>query len=111
MTLQKGLSLSDGQRIRILCVLLEETRPPRRFGPIDYYGIMYQASRIPESRLRPIFSDREWDAFRREIDEARRREGELRESGYLPEEDDQPDRETARQIRTDLIRGPQTTHP
>ena len=111
MTLQKGLSLSDGQRIRVLCILLEETLPPRRFGPIDYYGIMYQAARIPESRLRPIFSDREWEAFRREIDEARRREGELRESGYLPEEVDQPDRETARQLRTDLIRGPQTTHP
>lgn len=111
LTLQKGLSLSDGQRIRLLCILLEETRPPRRFGPIDYYGIMVQASRIPEGRLKPIFSVREWDGFQKEIDEARRREGELRESGYLPEEDDQPDRETARQIRTGLIRGLRTTHP
>ena len=62
LTLQKNLSLSDGQRVRLLSVLLEETRPPQRFGPSDYYGIMYQASRIPETRLRPIFAEAEWRA-------------------------------------------------
>jgi hypothetical protein len=89
-TLQKDLSLSDGQRVRFLCVLLEETRPPRRFGPSDYYGIMYQASRLPEARLSPIFVEAEWRAIRREFEDARRQERALKESGYVPDGDDRP---------------------
>jgi hypothetical protein len=87
LTLQKNLVLSDGERLRFLVVLLEETRPPRGFGPSDYHGIMYQASQIPESKLRPVF-DREssWRSLRAEFDDALRREPMLRESGYLPED-------------------------
>jgi hypothetical protein len=95
-TLQKDLSLSDDQRVRFLCVLLEETRPPRRFGPSDYYGIMYQASRLPEARLSPIFAEVEWRAIRREFEDARRQEGALEESGSLPDGDDRPARDAPR---------------
>ncbi|MGP0065428.1 MAG: hypothetical protein ACLQGP_17720 [Isosphaeraceae bacterium] len=87
LTLQKQLFLSDGQRVRLLGVLLEETRPPRRFGPSDYYGIMYQAAKIPETRLKPIFAESEWRLLEREFVEARSQERFLKESGYLPEED------------------------
>jgi hypothetical protein len=95
-TLQKNLSLDDGQRLGLLCVLLEETRPPRRFGPSDYYGIMYQAARIPERKLRPIFAEAEWTRLRREFDDAKRQEQVLKDFGYLPDENDRPDGNASR---------------
>jgi hypothetical protein len=94
-TLSKSLFLSEPQRLQLLVVLLEETCPPRGFGPSDYYGIIFQASRIAESKLRPIFDDAQWAGLRREFDAAKRQERTLRDSGYLP--DDRP--------RWDSVRG------
>jgi hypothetical protein len=84
LTLQKSLSLSDDQSFRLLIVLVEETPPPQHFGEYDYYVVMYQASRLPESRLRPIFDDTQWNAMRQEFDEVKLRERTLKEQGYLP---------------------------
>jgi hypothetical protein len=86
LTLQKSLFLSDQQRQRLLTLLLEETRPPQQFGPFDYFGIVFQASELPESKLRPIFDDNQWRALRREFDNAKRLENMLRDNGYLPED-------------------------
>jgi hypothetical protein len=95
LTLQKNLALGEGERVRLLAVLLEETRPPRAFGRWDHYGIMYQASYIPEDKLRPIFlRPSDWRSLRTQFDEARRQESMLRESGALPE--DRPAWETVR---------------
>jgi hypothetical protein len=91
---QRNAGLSRSQSLRLHVVLLEETRPPRASGPWDYFGIMYQAARIPEHKLRPIFQESEWRWLRKEFDEARSREAMLRGAGYLPE--DPPDWETAR---------------
>jgi hypothetical protein len=99
LTLQKNLLLTDVQRVRLVSVLFEETRPPQRFGPSDYYGIIYQASRLPEARLRPIFAEAEWRALQREFDEAKRQERVLKDFGYLPAGDDQPDRNASLGIR------------
>ncbi len=85
-TLQKNLALSEGERLRLLAVLLEETRPPRDSGPADYYGILFQASRIPENKLRSILDETEWRLLLLEFEEARRRQPMLRESGLLPED-------------------------
>jgi hypothetical protein len=91
---QSRLGLSTDQSLRLQVVLLEETRPPPNSGPWSFYGIMYQASRIPEGQLRPIFDESQWRSLQKDFDEARTREAGLRASGYLPE--DPPARETAR---------------
>jgi hypothetical protein len=90
---KRRLGLSDPQSLRLRLVLLEETRPPPNSGPWSYYGIMYQASRIPEGKLRPIVEESKWQLLQKECEEARSREASLRESGYLP--DEPPARETA----------------
>lgn len=92
--IRRKVELSTAQAHSLHVVLLEETRPPRNSGPWDYFGIMYQASRIPEEKLRPIFEPSEWHTIQREFDEARGMEAKLRASGYLP--DDPLDRETVR---------------
>jgi hypothetical protein len=93
---QSRLGLSSDKSLRLQVVLLEETRPPPNSGPWSFYGIMYQASRIPESKLRPIFDESEWRSLQKDFEEARSREAGLRASGYLPE--DPSARETARSV-------------
>ena len=42
-------------------LLLKETRPPRKFGDApDVALVLFQASRIPEAKIRPIFDDAQW---------------------------------------------------
>lgn len=60
-TLQSNLGLSDEQCSRLTQLLLSETRPPRRFGTAPEISlVLFQASRIPEDKLRPIFDDGQW---------------------------------------------------
>jgi hypothetical protein len=101
LTLQKSLSLSDDQRQRLLNLLLEETRLPRSFGPFDYFGIVFQASELPEAKLKPIFDDAQWRLLRREFDIARRLEGMLKDQGYLPEDRPAGPRSAAAEVGKD----------
>src|SRR4051812_343244 len=86
LTLQKSLFLSDPQRHQLLTLFLEETHPPRRFGPYDYHGIILQASALPEAKLKPIFDDTQWRALLREFEGAKRMKQSLQDEGYLPGE-------------------------
>ena len=69
--LARSLGLTDDQRRRLEAVLLEETRPPRSSASFDYQIVMYQASRIPEAKIRPIFDDLQWRILSREFAVAR----------------------------------------
>jgi hypothetical protein len=54
------LDLSPAQHRRFERLLLSEIRPPRRFGGSTYAYVMYQLSRLPEAKVRPIFGDSQW---------------------------------------------------
>jgi hypothetical protein len=59
--LQANLDMNDEQCKRFAELLLRETRTPRRFGTApDVALVLFQASRIPEERIRPIFDDAQW---------------------------------------------------
>jgi hypothetical protein len=60
-TLKSNLGMTDYQCDRLAELLLQEARPPKKFGAApDVALILFQASRIPEARIRPIFSDAQW---------------------------------------------------
>ena len=60
-TLQTNLAMNDEQTKQLTELLLREARPPRRFGIApDVSLVLFQASRIPEARIRPIFDDAQW---------------------------------------------------
>jgi hypothetical protein len=84
-TLDEMLGLIPRQHQQLETLLTEETRPPRRFGEEDYYGVMCQLGRVPEAKLRPIFDDGQWFKLSRQLAEAKRKEETLRLKGYLPE--------------------------
>lgn len=80
--------MNADQRRRLVDVLVDETRPPKKFGRYDYQVVMYQASRLPESKLRPIFDDDQWRKVRRQLDQVKGMEMYLKTNGFLP--DDMP---------------------
>ena len=84
--LTRSLGLVDDQRRRLEAILLEWTRPPIKFDSNDYWLVMYQASRIPEARIRPIFDNLQWRVLMEEFESARRWGPRLKRGGLLPNE-------------------------
>jgi hypothetical protein len=91
-TLEQTMKLTSDQRRRLEKLLIEETRPPEAFGSHDYYGLIFQAARIPEAKLKPIFDDDQWQALTRQFREVRGMEKTLRDGGYLPMDEAAADR-------------------
>jgi hypothetical protein len=81
------LELSSEQHEKLEGVLSARTRPPRKFGAYDYYGLMFQASRLSEKEFKAIFSESQWQKVEKHLAEARRLEKTLRVGGFLPEDD------------------------
>jgi hypothetical protein len=80
------LRLSKEQHRRLEELFVKETRPPKRFGEYDYYGVMFQVSRLPETRLRPIFDDVQWGKLSLQLAEAVRLEQTLKDEGFVPDD-------------------------
>lgn len=86
--LARSLGLVDDQRRRLESVLLERALPPNQFDAHDYFDyaiVMYQASRIAEKDLRPIFDDLQWRVLQQEFDAARQWDLYIRRGGFFEE--------------------------
>jgi len=83
-TLEQTMKLTANQRRRLEKLLIEETRAPEAFGSYDYYGLIFQAAKIPEAKLKPIFDDDQWQALTRQFQEVRGMENLLKIGGFLP---------------------------
>ena len=60
-------NLSALQTDELSNLILAETRPPRRFGQSEYAMVMLQLSRLPESKLKPIFLEAQWKLLKQHI--------------------------------------------
>ncbi|HWE40087.1 MAG TPA: hypothetical protein VG406_26280 [Isosphaeraceae bacterium] len=80
------VGMTADQRRRLVQVIVDETRSPRKFGRQDYQVVILLASKVPEARLRPIFDDAQWKKVRRQMDGVRGLETYLRTNGFLPDE-------------------------
>ena len=85
--LDKGLGFSDDQRQRFVELLFSESRPPKKFGQGDYWYLMLQTARLPESRLKPIFDVPQWRLLSRQFDQARGMEPWLKSNGVIPDDE------------------------
>jgi hypothetical protein len=83
VALDNALGLSAAQRRRLVEVLLQETQPPRKFGPYDSLYIQYQMSRLPEASLKPIFDGPQWLSLRRRLATAQGMQAVLERNGDL----------------------------
>ncbi len=82
--LEATLPLRAEQRQRLVRLLLDETEPPKKFGQYDYYVVLFQARKLGEAKLKPIFDDAQWQTFKRTLDQFQGIEEHLRLNGFLP---------------------------
>lgn len=80
-----GVPLRDEQRQKLIKILQEETRPPKRFGQVDYFVVLYQMAKLPEEKIKPIFDDAQWKALQAQFEQAKGMEQHLKQSGVLDE--------------------------
>jgi hypothetical protein len=83
--LDEALTFRASQRRQLGKVLLEETRPPVQFGVYDDYVMLWQAAKIPEEKLKPVFDDRQWRTLTRHFEKVRGLEPFLKSNGLLPD--------------------------
>ena len=87
--LNNEVGFTDEQRQKLLRLLKEETKPPRKLGENDYYVVLYQLSRIPEAKLKPVFDDVQWPSLKRQLDQGRGMGMFLKQNGFVAA--DEPD--------------------
>ena len=85
--LDNYVGMTADQRHKLTDALVAETRAPRKFGRYDYQVVVYQASKLPEAKLRPIFDDDQWRKVRRQFDQVKGMESYLKTNGFLPGDD------------------------
>jgi hypothetical protein len=85
--LNKSLGLSDDQRQRLAELLVDETRPPKKYGKGVNWFVLNQASSIPESRIKPIFNDIQWRIFSRQLVQAKRMQEWLKGNGVVVDDE------------------------
>ena len=83
-TFEIGVPLTEVQRQRFLKLLFEELEPPKKFGDQDQYVVFYQASKLDQEKLKPIFDDAQWRALDETFRRARGMEAHLRQQGFIP---------------------------
>jgi hypothetical protein len=89
-TLEQSVPLRDAQRQELIAVLVKETKPMRTTGGYyDFYVIMDQMGRIPEEKLKALFSGPQWKAVTRLSGQYRNTVQSLRQSGYIQDDDDE----------------------
>jgi hypothetical protein len=84
--LESSVPLTDEQSEKLTRLLLENSSPPQTFGQYDYYVVVHQLSKLPEDRLKPLFSDRQWELLDHQFGQYRNLVGVLIQNGALPKE-------------------------
>lgn len=82
-TLDAAIGLTAEQRTQFIKLLSDEVEPPLKFGQWDYYAVLYQASRIPEDKLRPLFDPVQWRILSAQIQQARGMGPFLQNGGFV----------------------------
>ena len=86
--LENVMPLSDDQRQKLAQLLLDQTRPPRTYGDYDPYVILWQVSRIPEEKLKPLFDEAQWRLLNQQFKNLNGVWQHLQKSGRLAAEGD-----------------------
>jgi hypothetical protein len=95
-TIEQTAPLRDAQRRALIALLERETKPARKAGTYESYVIMVQFGRLPEAKLKPLFDNSQWKAVSQVRNQYRGMEQWLKQSGQLPDDDDEAAKPPAR---------------
>lgn len=81
------IPMTRDQRERLITQVLAETTPPVSYGQQHYqiYLVLFQMSKVPEDRIRPIFNDLEWKLMSEVLRQGKQYEQMFRQQGLILE--------------------------
>jgi hypothetical protein len=82
--LDQSCPMKASQREAMVNLLLKETQPALRSSQYDWYVVMVQAARIPDSKLKPILDQAQMTYFKKITVQVRGMEAMLKQMGVLP---------------------------
>jgi hypothetical protein len=82
--LDQSCPMKASQRDAMVDLLLKETQPALRSSQYDWYVVIVQAARIPDSKLKQILDQAQMTYVKKVTVQARGMEGMLRQMGVLP---------------------------
>jgi hypothetical protein len=82
--LEQSCPLKSSQRDALVELLLKDTQPALRSSDYDWYVVIVQAAKIPDSKLKPILDQAQLAYFKKITAQVRGMEGRLRQLGVLP---------------------------
>jgi hypothetical protein len=82
--LEQSCPLKASQRDALVDLLLKETRPALRSSEQDWYVVIVQAAKLPDSKLKPILDQPQLTYVKKITAQARGMEPMLRQMGVLP---------------------------
>ena len=101
--LNNNVGFTNAQRERLVKLLLEEVRPPRRLGQNDYYAVLYLIGTLPEAKVKPIFEEAQYRALKQQLNQARGLGMWLKQNGFVPADEPAANPAVARPIRGRLM--------
>lgn len=81
--LERSTPLTKEQRDKLLELLLA-TPPPLRFGQQDHYYVLWQLSKIPEEKIKPLFDEAQWKIILLHRQQGDRMAGFLKSNKMVP---------------------------
>jgi hypothetical protein len=85
--LDQVVSFRAEQRQKLIDLIVDRKRLPRVFGQYNYYLVLYQASQLPEVKLKEFLDEPQLKALQKVFNQVRGYESFLKSNGYLPEVD------------------------
>lgn len=81
--LDQAAPVTADQRLKLSDLLRRETKPLRKSGQYDYYAMMYQVSKIDDTRFKAILDDIQWQVFNQQLAQMRGMKQWLEQNGLL----------------------------
>ncbi len=101
--LNNNVGFTDAQRERLVKVLIDETRPPRRLGQNDYYAILYLIGTLPEAKVKPIFEEGQYRSLKQQLDQVRGMGMWLKQNGFVPADEPAAQPAVLRPVRNRIM--------
>lgn len=98
-TLGNTVALRHHQHEALLKLMIDETPPPHIFGQYDQHAVMYEMSRLPTGKLKPLLDERQWKLLQQQFNQSRGMEATLIQQGII----DQPKPEILKSVRRFII--------
>jgi hypothetical protein len=58
--LESAIPLRDEQRQKLIVLVVTQTKPPQHFTQQDFNVVLWNLSKLPESKLKPLFDETQW---------------------------------------------------